>query len=104
MNSAGIPTSVLVAPILPGLSDRSEQLEAVARAAAEAGAVSITPILLHLRPGVREEYLRWLAEHHPELMAGYERLYRRSYAPKAFQEEVLARFPGRSPEAQSDPG
>jgi DNA repair photolyase len=92
LNAAGIPTSVLVAPILPGLSDAPEQLAAIARAAAEAGAVSITPIVLHLRSGVREEYLGWLAEYYPELMVEYERLYRRAYAPKAFQKEVLARF------------
>jgi DNA repair photolyase len=92
LNSAGVRTSVLVAPILPGLSDRPEQLEAVARAAAEAGAVSITPVLLHLRPGVREQYLGWLAEHHPELMTEYERLYTRAYAPKVFQERVRGYF------------
>ena len=97
LNGAGIPTSVLVTPILPGLSDRPDQLQAVSRAAAEAGAVSITPVVLHLRPGVREEYLGWLAGHHPELMGDYERLYARSYAPKVFQDEVVACFRPTSP-------
>jgi DNA repair photolyase len=95
LNEAGVPTGVLMAPILPGLSDAPEQVAAVAKAAREAGAVSVSPIVLHLRPGVREHYLGWLGEAHPELATLYARLYPRSYAPKAFQEEVTA--PARRP-------
>jgi DNA repair photolyase len=95
LNEAGVPTGVLLAPILPGLSDAPEQVAAVAEAAREAGAVSVSPIVLHLRPGVREHYLGWLGEAHPELATLYARLYPRSYAPKAFQEEVTA--PARPP-------
>lgn len=80
LNAAGIGCGVLVAPVLPGISDRPEQLRAVVRAAAEAGAPHVSPILLHLRPGVREEFMPWLAEHHPELVAEYETRYRRPYA------------------------
>src|SRR4051812_19818923 len=50
---AGLRPSVLVAPVLPGLSDSEESLRAVARACAEAGARNVVPIVLHLRPGVR---------------------------------------------------
>ena len=57
---AGVACGVMVAPILPGISDAPEQLEAVVRAAIEAGATSVTPIALHLRPGVREHYLSWI--------------------------------------------
>src|SRR4051795_10025913 len=57
LNQAGVPCGVLVAPILPGLSDAAEQLEAVVKACVDAGAVSVTPLLLHLRAGVREHYL-----------------------------------------------
>src|SRR5207253_410701 len=60
LNQAGIPCGVLVAPVLPGLSDRPEQLEEVVRAVVDAGAVSVSPVLLHLRPGVREHYMGWL--------------------------------------------
>jgi DNA repair photolyase len=77
---AGIPTSVLMAPILPGISDDPAQLRAVVEAAIEAGATSVSPILLHLRPGVREHFLPWLAEHHPDLVQRYRRSYRRAYA------------------------
>jgi DNA repair photolyase len=51
LNDAGVPTGVLVAPIIPGWSDRPEQLEEIAAACAQAGATSITPIPLHLRRG-----------------------------------------------------
>jgi DNA repair photolyase len=92
LNEAGVRTGVLVAPILPGLSDAPEQLEAVRKGALEAGAVSVTPIVLHLRPGVREQYMAWLGDRHPDLVATYGQLYRRAYAPKNFQNEVAARF------------
>jgi DNA repair photolyase len=97
LNEAGIPCGVLVAPILPGLSDTAEQLEAITRACREAGAVSINPIVLHLRPGVREQYMPWLEQFRPALVPTYQRLYPRSYAPKDYQEEVSARVrQGRS--------
>jgi DNA repair photolyase len=73
---AGIPCSVLIAPVIPDISDDPAGIEAVVRAAASAGATSVTPILLHLRPGVRELFMPWLAEVRPELVARYEALYR----------------------------
>jgi DNA repair photolyase len=88
---AGVPCGVLVAPVLPGLSDGPGSLEEVVRACVAAGAASVTPILLHLRPGVREHYVAWLAGARPDLVAECERLYPRAYAPKARQ-EALARY------------
>jgi DNA repair photolyase len=81
---------VLVAPILPGLSDDREQLEAVATACVEAGAVSVSAILLHLRPGVKQHYLETLRASHPGVAAATERLYPRANAPKADQRRVAA--------------
>jgi DNA repair photolyase len=94
LNAAGIPTGVLMAPILPGISDRPEQLRAVAEAAIDAGATHVSPILLHLRPGVREEFMPWLAERYPDLVARYETMYRRPYAP-AEDRKGLGRTVGR---------
>ncbi len=88
VNQAGIPCGVLVAPVLPGISDSPEQLEEVARACAEAGAVSISSISLHLRSGVREHFLAWLRENRPDLVADYERRYRRAYLPSREQDAV----------------
>ncbi|HWH13130.1 MAG TPA: radical SAM protein [Miltoncostaeaceae bacterium] len=103
LNDAGIPCGVLVAPVLPGISDGEDQLRATVRACVEAGAASITTILLHLRPGVREHYLGWLAEHRPELVDDHLARYRRAYAPRQEQERHAARvrrlvteFRGRS--------
>jgi len=90
LNQAGVPCGVLVAPVLPGLSDAPEQLEAVVKACVEAGARSISPLLLHLRPGVREHYLDWLAGARPELLDRYRALYPKSYAPRRTQDELSA--------------
>ncbi|MUL41693.1 radical SAM protein [Streptomonospora sp. PA3] len=88
----GLDCSVLMAPILPGLTDSAEQIEATVAAIAEAGATSLTPILLHLRPGAREWYMQWLAREHPRLVPRYRDLYRRgAYAPKPYRDLVSAR-------------
>ncbi len=72
---AGIHVGVGVAPILPGLSDRPEQLEAVVREARAAGAQGIWASVVHLRPGVREHFLELLARDWPEEVARYEALF-----------------------------
>jgi DNA repair photolyase len=89
--AAGIPCGILMAPILPGISDSPEQLRAVVRAAADAGASHLTPLTLHLRPGVKEEFMPWLEETYPELVAGYRRLYRGSNAPRSVREAIAER-------------
>jgi DNA repair photolyase len=90
LNEAGIPCGVLVAPILPGLSDRPEQIEEVVKACADAGATSISGILLHLRPGVREQFMPWLETTYPELIDDYAALYPKAYAPAAESKRVSA--------------
>jgi DNA repair photolyase len=92
LNEAGIPCGVLMAPIIPYLTDSPDQLAATVRAIADAGATHIVPIVLHLRTGAREWYMGWLADHHPDLVTRYEKLYSRgAYAPKAYQEEITER-------------
>jgi DNA repair photolyase len=73
---AGIKTGVGMAPILPGISDRSDQLREVVMAAREAGATGVWTNLLFLRPGTREHFLQHLAEDWPELVPSYRELYR----------------------------
>jgi DNA repair photolyase len=90
LNEAGVPCGVLLAPVLPGLSDDPEGLAAVVSACVDAGAVSVTPVALHLRPGVREHYLAWLGDHRPDLVAAYHRRYpgNRAYLPRREQEDL----------------
>ena len=89
LNDAGVPTGVMLAPIMPGLNDDAEQLEALVDAAAAAGARHITPIVLHLRPGVREVFWPWLEHHHPELVERYTALYARGgNAAKDYRGEI----------------
>jgi DNA repair photolyase len=88
---AGIKAGVGMAPILPGISDRPEQLEEVVREAREAGATSVWANLLYLRPGTREHFLENLARDWPEELERYERLYaNRAYLPRKAAEPVRA--------------
>ncbi|MGH9183639.1 MAG: radical SAM protein [Acidimicrobiales bacterium] len=94
LNRAGIPSGVLLAPVLPGLSDHPEQLREVVEACLEAGATFVSPILLHLRPGAREQYLGWLALARPDLLPAYREMYgARAYPPAALRRR-LARLVG----------
>jgi DNA repair photolyase len=89
LTGAGLRCGVLMGPIVPFLSDSPAQLDAAVRRIAASGAGHVTPIVLHLRPGTREWYMRWLSEHHPALLPRYRRLYRHSaYAPKDYQAEI----------------
>ncbi|MFD1930153.1 Rv2578c family radical SAM protein [Nonomuraea mangrovi] len=89
LNDSGIACGVLMAPILPYLSDAPEQLEETVGQIAAAGATHVAPIVLHLRPGAREWFLGWLSREHPRLVPRYLELYGRgAYAPKAYQDRV----------------
>lgn len=89
LNDAGVRCGVLMAPILPFLTDSPDHLDRTVRAIARAGAVSVTPIVLHLRQGAREWYLRWLGAARPDLVPAYRRLYRAgSYADRDYQRAV----------------
>jgi DNA repair photolyase len=84
LNDAGIPCGVMVAPILPGITDDRAKLRDVVTAAIDAGATHVSPIMLHLRRVVKEEYMRWLADEFPDLVSQYEAMYgRNAYGPVA---------------------
>ncbi|MEY9890031.1 DNA repair photolyase [Catenulispora sp. MAP12-49] len=86
---SGLGCSVLMAPILPFLTDSTEQLRATVAAIADAGARSVTPIVLHLRTGAREWYYEWLQATYPSLVPRYRALYRNgSYVPSWYQERI----------------
>lgn len=88
---AGIRAGVALAPILPGISDRPEQLSAVVRAARDAGATHLWCNLLYLKPGTREHFLDYLGRDWPGLLPRYERLYRGAFLEKAVSEPIKRR-------------
>jgi DNA repair photolyase len=107
---AGLPCSVLVAPVLPYLTDSADALDALFAQLADAGATSVTAIPLHLRPGSREWFGRWLAGTYPALVPRYRELYARgSYVDKAYRERLarrvapLLRRHGLAPKTGYDP-
>lgn len=106
LNGAGVPCGVMLAPVIPELSDSTRRLEEVVRAAVDAGAVSITPIMLHLRKGVRRHYLERMAATHPAHAAEMDARYTGVYGPPAAARdlalrvrELVARHGGPGPEA-----
>ena len=86
INEAGVPCGVMMAPLIPGISDRPEQIEALRAAVREAGADSCHRVRLHLR-GVRGHFLDWLAQDSPELVGDYKRLYPKQ-APRQAKRKV----------------
>ena len=92
IRAAGLPCQVLIAPVLPMLTDADEDLARVVEAVAEAGATSASVMALHLRPGAREWFLRWLGEHHPHLVGAYRELYRGgSYVLRSYAADLAER-------------
>ncbi|WP_265521287.1 Rv2578c family radical SAM protein [Oerskovia flava] len=77
VRAAGLPCGVMVAPVLPWLTDATDHLERLLDAVHDAGATSVTVLPLHLKAGTREWYMQWLADDYPHLVACYERVYAR---------------------------
>jgi DNA repair photolyase len=77
LTDAGFAVNVLVAPVIPCLTDGQAHLDAIFGAIAEAGAASAVAFPMHLRGSTRGWFLSWLAEHHPALLRRYRQLYRR---------------------------
>jgi DNA repair photolyase len=89
LNRAGIPTGVLIAPLMPGINDAPRQLEPLLQGAVAAGATSIGGMALHLRGEVKDVFMDWLRAQHPNLVDQYEELYRRgAYAPRGERERL----------------
>jgi DNA repair photolyase len=89
LNRNGIPTGILVAPLMPGINDDPQQVETILTAAAEAGATGIGGIGLHLRGEVRGIFLEWLRSYRPDLVGRYEELYASgAYLPKDEQQRL----------------
>jgi DNA repair photolyase len=93
LRQAGITSGILVMPVLPGLTDRTADLEILARAARDAGACWFAANVLFLMPASREQFFPFLAERFPRLAQRYHEWYRRSgYAPESYRAEIAERF------------
>jgi DNA repair photolyase len=89
LNRAGIPTGVLIAPLMPGINDDPKQVERILELCGEAGAVNIGGIPLHLRGEVRGIFFEWLRSYRPDLVPHYEELYARgAYVGSAERERI----------------
>ncbi|MEU7764603.1 Rv2578c family radical SAM protein [Nocardia sp. NPDC049190] len=77
LTDAGFMVHVMVAPVIPLLTDSHAHLDALFGAIAAAGAGSAVAFPMHLRGSTRGWFLTWLAEHHPDLLPRYRRLYGR---------------------------
>jgi DNA repair photolyase len=101
-NEAGIPSGVLIAPLMPGINDSPELVEEIVSIAEEAGATFVNGIALHLRPGVKEVFMSWLSAARPDLVPRYDELYQdRAYAPPAERKRIGSLV--RTPTLSHDP-
>lgn len=90
--AAGIRCGVMVAPVLPWITDSRSALDGLLSEIASAGAAGATVLPLHLVPGAREWYFRWLERHRPSLVGRYRALYGGdSYVPEWYQQRLRAR-------------
>ncbi len=98
LSEAGIPTAVLLAPVLPRITDHPKQLAAVVEAAKAYGATSLWTNALHLGDVTRQAFFQYLEHRRPQLVPEYERLYRGKYAPSAYRrhvQEIVAELKSR---------
>ncbi|GFG76191.1 Rv2578c family radical SAM protein [Mycobacterium botniense] len=92
IRAAGLGCHVMVAPVLPYVTDSAEHLDELLGRIAAAGATGVTVFGLHLRGSTRGWFLSWLARSRPELVGRYRDLYRRSaYLPRDYRDELRQR-------------
>ena len=92
IREANLDCHVMVAPVLPHLTDSTEHLDRLLGQIAAAGATSVTVFGLHLRGATRGWFMSWLAQVHPELISRYRDLYRRgAYLPQSYRDALRER-------------
>ncbi len=92
IRDAGLDCHVMVAPVLPYLTDSVEHLDGLLSQIAAAGATGVTVFGLHLRGSTRGWFMSWLARAHPQLVGPYRQLYRRgAYLPPDYRDMLRER-------------
>jgi DNA repair photolyase len=89
LNDSGIPAGVICAPVLPGITDKSSDLDALVKAASEAGAINIYANPLFLKPCSRAVFLPFVKEHFPDLVPRYEQMYgEHDFGSQAYRKQL----------------
>jgi DNA repair photolyase len=92
IRESGLDCHVMVAPVLPYLTDSVEHLDGLLRQIAGAGANGVTVFGLHLRGSTRGWFMSWLTRAYPQLVGQYRELYRRgAYLPPSYRDDLRAR-------------
>jgi len=94
---AGIPVGVLVAPVIPGITDH--EMEDIMAAAAQAGATCAGYVLLRLPHEVKILFREWLSEHHPDRAKHVMSLINQTRGGKDYDAEFGRRMSGTGPYA-----
>ena len=98
LSSAGVPVGVLVAPVIPALTDH--ELEHILEAAKAAGATSAGYVLLRLPLEIKDLFREWLAEHYPDRAAHIMSLINQLRGGKDYSAEFGTRMVGTGVFAQ----
>jgi DNA repair photolyase len=85
----GVSAGVMMAPLLPGITDDEENIQAVVEAAQGHKAQYLGANVLFLKPGSKEWIMPMLREAYPHLTPGYNRLYHKTYAPGEYTKSVM---------------
>src|SRR5467141_1925325 len=92
LREAGLAVGVSASPLIPGITDRDGDLEAVAEAAKEAGAQWFFSGVLFLMPSSAKQFLPFVREKFPRLAKQYEQWYSQNgYAPEEYRRKMSAR-------------
>ena len=91
LSEAGIRAGVICAPVLPGITDKPRDLEALVKAAAEAGATNIFANPLFLKPCSRSVFLPFIEQKFPDLVPRYQQLYgERDFGSQVYRKHLSA--------------
>ena len=92
LRDAGLEAGVLAMPMLPGLTDGDADLDALARAAAEAGAQWFAASAVFLMPSAQKQFFPFLEKRWPKLARRYREWYsKNAYAPEEYRKQLSAR-------------
>ena len=92
VRDSGLSCRVMLAPVLPWLTDGEDHLDRALGAIAAAGATGATVMALHLKPATKRWFTAWLERERPDLVKRYAELYGAgTYAPKSYTAALAAR-------------